>query len=194
MSEDGQVSPSKRGRGRPPGAGKKQHMAALPQRTSQRAPQIQWRARRTLDEIEETGRYYIDPATIPDGMDYQFKAVTVMGEEMREHQIRLARDGAWDPVPASRHPELMGKYLETDNPNQAIIIGGQILMERPMIYTQQAEAEARNKARNAVTGQFQSLGLGDKLGKGFEAMKPQVKRDYSVSAVPDDDIADAIAL
>lgn len=185
----------KRPRGRPPGSGKN-HLGALNQRTTQRVPQrqIEWRARRTLDEIEETGRYFIDPAIIPDGMDYQFKALTVMGEEMREHQIRLARDGAWDPVPASRHPELMGKYLDAENPQQAIIIGGQILMERPKIYTQQAEAENRAKARNAVSGQFKSLGLGEKLGKGFEAMKPQVKRDYSVQAVPDDDIADAVAI
>lgn len=194
MSEENQTSGNKRGRGRPPGVPKKQHMAALSQRSAQRAPAVKWRARRTLEEIEETGRYWIDPATIPDGMDYQYKALTVMGEEMREHQVRLARDGAWDPVPASRHPELMGKYLDVNNPKQQIEIGGQILMERPKIYTQQAEAEARNKARSAVTGQFNSLGLGDKLGKGFEAMKPQVKRDYSVSAVPDDDIADAIAL
>jgi hypothetical protein len=189
--ENAQNEP-KRGRGRP----RKNHIGALEQRSSQRVPQrqIEWRARRTLDEIEESGRYFIDPAIIPDGMDYQFKALTVMGEEMREHQIRLARDGAWDPVPASRHPDLMGKYLDKNDPAQAIIIGGQILMERPKIYSQQAEAENRQKARDAVTGQFKSLGLGEKLGKGFEAMKPQVKRDYSVQAVPDDDVADAVAL
>lgn len=190
-------SAPKRGRGRPAGS-TKQHAGALPQRTTQRTParQIEWRARRTIDEMENTGRYYIDPASIPDGMDYQFKVMSVYGDEqlVREHQISLARDGAWDPVPAHRHPDLMGKFLDKNDPNQAIIIGGQILMERPKIYSQQAEAENRQKARTAVTGQFQSLGLGEKLGKGFEAMKPQVKRDYSVQAVPDDDIADAIAL
>ncbi len=195
-----ETAPKKRGRPALTPEQKEERAAlragSLPQRTSQREPQraVAWRSRRTLEEIEETGRYFIDPDTIPEGMDYQFKALTVMGEEMREHQIRLARDGAWDPVPASRHPELMGKYLDKQDPNQAIIIGGQILMERPKIYTQQAEAEEHAKARGAVVGQFKSLGIGDKLGRGFEAMKPQVKRDYSVSAVPDDDIADAVAL
>lgn len=170
----------------------KSGIGVLPQRTTQRMEQRpKWRARRTIEEIEETGRYYIDPSSIPDGMDYQFKALTVMGEEMREHQIRLARDGAWDPVPASRHPELMGKYLDKLDPNQAIIIGGQILMERPKVYSQQAQAENDRAARSRVSNHFQSLGLND--GGGPPKMKPQVKRDYSVQAVPDDDAADATA-
>lgn len=186
------IDSSRRGPGRPP----KQNAGTLSQRSSQREPQraISWRARRTLEEIEETGRYYIDPSSVPDGMDYQFKALTCMGEELREHQIRLARDGAWDPVPAARHPELMGKYLDINDPTQAIIIGGQILMERPKIYSQQADAENLAKARERVSSQFMSLGLGEKLGKGFEAMKPQVKRDYSVQAVPDDDAPDVAQL
>lgn len=187
MSDEGLIENPKRGPGRPP-----KNAGALPQRTSQRAPAraIEWRARRTIDEMENTGRFYVDPDTIPDGMDYQWKVLSVYGDEQitREHQISLARDGAWDPVPASRHPELMGKFLEQDNPSQAIIIGGQILMERPRIYSQQAEMETRKKASNAITGQFQSLGIGDKLGRGFQAMKPQVSQDFSVhvQAVPDD--------
>ena len=191
--EEGTQTPKRRGR--PPGSGKKNNMATLPQRPTQRDPQrLQWRARRTLEEVEDTGRYYVDPDMIPDGMDYQWKVMSVLGDEqiVREHQIRLARDGAWDPVPAHRHPEMMGKFLDKADPNQAIIIGGQILMERPKIYSQQAQAENEKAARSRVSNHFQSLGLND--GGGPPKMKPQVKRDHSVQVVPDDDVADAIAI
>jgi hypothetical protein len=159
-------------------------------RTQQRIDQRvkEWRPRRTIADIEEDGRYYIDPATIPEGMSYEWKSLTAMGEELREHQIRLARDGAWDAVPASRHPEIMGKYLEVNNPNQAIIIGGQILMERPASYTVAAQAENDRRAVERVKNHFQSLGLSD--GSGPPKMKPSIKRDYSVQAVPDDDMAE----
>lgn len=190
MSDNSLPSEQKRGRGRPPGSGKL-HAGALPQRTTQRETQrVQWRARRTLDEIENTGIYYVDPDSIPDGMDYEWKSVTIYGDEqiLRDHQIRLARDGAWDPVPAHRHPEMMGKFLDKENPQQAIIVGGQMLMERPRIYTQQAQAEELAKAKGALTGQMESLGLGERLGKGFRAMKPQVHTDYSLS-VPENDEA-----
>lgn len=188
MEDNTQPSP-KRPRGRPP-----KNAGVLAQRIGQREPQraVAWRARRTIEEIEETGRYFIDANEIPDGMDYQWKSMTVMGEEMREYQVRLARDGAWDPVPASRHPNIMGKYLDKEDAAQAIIIGGQILMERPRIYSQQAEQENLRAARGRVSQHFKSLGLND--GGGPPKMKPQVKRDHSVQVVPDDDVADAVAI
>lgn len=175
---------TRRGPGRPP-------KARMAQRSEQRLPQQVegWRARRSIEEIEETGRYTIDPSMIPDGMNYQWKRLSVLGQEDREHQVQCARDGAWDAVPANRHPEIMGKYLEAENPNQAIVIGGQILMERPMVYSLEAREEEDRKAKGRVSDQFASLGLTEERG-GAPRMKPQVKRDYSVQAVPDDDAPD----
>jgi len=169
----------------PPAA---QNKVRPPQRPAQRA--VNWRPRRSIQEIEETGRYYVEPEKIPDGMDYEWKAVTCVGLELREHQVRLARDGAWDPVPSSRHPEIVGKFLNKENPDEAIVIGGMMLMERPKQYTDESRAENYRSARARVENHFESLGIGSVAGA--PPAKPTVKRDYStVQLVPDDDKAEA---
>jgi len=81
----------------------------------------------------------------PDGWDYQWKMKLLMGEEQHAYAVELARNG-WEPVPLSRHPDLMpvgwsGTTIEVD---------GLILMERPKIFTDEARAEEQRAAREAV--------------------------------------------
>lgn len=170
---------TRRGPGRPKGYS--------PQRSTQRLPQraAGWAARRPEAEREGISKFAIPAEIIPDGMEYEYKVLTVLGETMRDQQVSYERDGAWRPVPANRHPELLGKFLDKDNPEQAIINGGQILMERPRVYSDDAREEEKIKADSRLNNQFESLGLKDK--EGPPRMRPMVKRDYSVQAVPDDD-------
>ena len=44
----------------------------------------------------------------PDGWTYEWKRKTVMGWEDPAYMSNLMRTG-WEPVPSSRHPELMAK-------------------------------------------------------------------------------------
>ena len=81
----------------------------------------------------------------PDGWDYQWKMRTCMGEEFHSYQVELARNG-WEPVPLSRHPELMPQGWS----GETIEVEGLVLMERPKVFTDEArEMEARS-AREAV--------------------------------------------
>lgn len=150
---------------------------------SQRA--ANWRPRRTIEEIEELGRYYVDPTKIPEDMSYEWKALTCWGAELRDHQVRLVRDGAWEPVPSSRHPEIVGQFADKEHPDTPLVIGGMMLMERPKHYTEESRAEDDKRAFERVSGHFEALGLSERGGP--PPMKPTVKRDYSVQAVPDDD-------
>ena len=81
----------------------------------------------------------------PNGFDYQWKLKSVMGQDDidRIRQIELA---GWEPVPLSRHPELMPKGWKGDT----IEVGGLVLMERPMLFTEEARDEEKRAARDAI--------------------------------------------
>ena len=61
-------------------------------------------------------------------------------------QIRQDELNGWEAVPLSRHPELMPRNWQ----GNTIEVGGLVLMERPLIFTQEAREEERRNARDAV--------------------------------------------
>lgn len=81
----------------------------------------------------------------PQGWDYQWKLKSVLGQDdidrIRQHEM-----SGWEPVPLSRHPEMMPKGWS----GATIEVGGLVLMERPMMFTDEARAEERRAAREAV--------------------------------------------
>jgi len=81
----------------------------------------------------------------PDGFDYQWKLKSVMNQDDID-RIRQNEMNGWEPVPLSRHPELMPRGWKGDT----IEVGGLVLMERPMLFTQEAREEERRAARDAV--------------------------------------------
>ena len=126
-----------------------------------------------------TNEYYIELGIIPDGWSYEWKTRTVLGAEDPAHQVALARKG-WEIVPASRHPELMPigyKGVE-------ITRKGMVLMERPLVITEEANRKALLMARtqmrdkeaqltNAKGGEFDRTNKGDplvKISKKYEAI------------------------
>ena len=150
-----------------------------PQRTS---PKIDWRPMQ--DDGDEDLRFVVPQEVIPPGMDWQFKRYSSLALVDTEYQSDIARRGAWDPVPHEAWPEKLGRF---GKPGEAIIVGGLILMQRPMAYTEKSKAKERAKAQSAVGDHFKSLALPD---GAFPKAKVNVKMDYSTQLVPEDDAAE----
>lgn len=129
-----------------PEAAQREEMRADPQ-TEMRAEDPRAEAERIAREwfghLDSLGphkdKYYVDPSKIPDGWSYEWRTYTVVGKENPQYQVQLQR-GAWRPVMANRHPELMPKGYEG-----AVLIDGMMLMERPKAITDfQKERDRRD--------------------------------------------------
>jgi hypothetical protein len=137
-------------------------------REPQRAPQ-----RRVIYTGENRFKY--DDSRRPAGVAYAWKRVTMAGQEDTEHQILCEMNG-WKPVPANRHPELMGPRA-TDQP---IIRGGQMLMEQPEEWAQESRMLEEFTAKQTLEQQVQRYGLQGRRGAGS---KGGVAR--SMEAIPE---------
>lgn len=123
--------------------------------------------------------FFVDSGIIPDGWSYEWKMKTVLGAEDPAHQVALQRKG-WEIVPVSRHPEMMPLGYT----GVVIIRKGMVLMERPLVITEEARAAENRRARLQVRakeeqlsaakpGEFERSHKGDsmaKIKKGYEAM------------------------
>lgn len=107
-----------------------------------------------------TDEFYIDPALIPEGWDYNWKTKTVWEKDNPSYDVTLARTG-WAPVPASRHPELM----PVGYTGNTILRKGQILMERPMEITRHVMDMDVARARKQV--RVREDQLNSRLGADF---------------------------
>lgn len=90
-------------------------------------------------------KFHIDKADIPDGMSYQWIAVTILGAEQRNTVAAFNQNG-WEPVDMSRYP---GRY----GPEKAhghIIIDGLGLYERPEELTEEARGEEITAAKELI--------------------------------------------
>ena len=88
-------------------------------------------------------KYWAPPP--PDGWDYQWRLKAVLGKDEID-QIRQDELNGWEAVPLSRHPELMPRNWQ----GNTIEVGGLVLMERPLVFTQEAREEEKRAAREAV--------------------------------------------
>jgi hypothetical protein len=105
---------------------------------------------------------------IPPGWEYQWCAVTVVGnsEILMDQNLMMAENG-WRPVPADRHT---GRFMPAGHTG-SIIRGGQMLMERPAQLCDEARAEDVRNARQLISDRNDALKLsGVKKGmpEGFE--------------------------
>lgn len=102
---------------------------------------------------EGTDEFYIDPAIIPDGWSYEWKRETVLGQPDPSYQVSLAHRG-WEPVPASRHPELVPPgWTGAHIPRK-----GCLLMERPLEITDAVRQQDNRRAREQVRQKEAQLG------------------------------------
>jgi hypothetical protein len=88
-------------------------------------------------------KYWAPPP--PAGFDYQWRLKAVLGKDEID-QIRQDELNGWEAVPLSRHPELMPR----DWKGNTIEVGGLVLMERPLIFTEEAREAEKRAAREAV--------------------------------------------
>lgn len=146
MSEEIMDSTAPR-RGRPPMAGR--HAQGEEQRSDQREPV---RGAERLQRVKNRDdRYSIDPSRIPRGMTYQWVAQSVLGDkDVTRGQYIDQMQQHWKPVPANRHPEVFG----FDAGEEAGVIRGLVLCERPDYLTQEAETENRQAAKAQVATQM----------------------------------------
>ena len=119
-------------------------------RAAKRAAELREHLGGSMDEGHD--QFYIDPAIIPDGWTYEYKRLEVLGKPDPSYQVTLRRNG-WEPVPASRHPELMPPGWS----GETIIRDGMILMERPKEITDEIKARDARLAREQVRAKEQQL-------------------------------------
>lgn len=137
------------------------------QRAGQRVP-----VRGPITIRTARNRFDLDLTKRPQGMTYEWKALTVMGQENTEGMVTAEING-WEPVPAERHPEIMGRRAQVGAHIQR---GGQILMERPIEITRESKLIDQAEAANQLTSQLASLKLighraaGKGIKKNFEPM------------------------
>jgi len=128
--------------------------------------------------VEPSDKYYIDPASIPEGWCYQWCTHTIYGQENPTYQVQLAREG-WEPVPASRHPEMM----PLGSTSQTIIRDGMMLMQIPKEIVDERRMAEYRKARMQVRAKEEQLS-GAPAGT-FERDAPKVKKSYSPVQIPE---------
>jgi hypothetical protein len=153
-------------------------MAQAPFRPIQRSQQrVQ---QRPLVIRTGSNRFEFDRDMIPGGMCYEWKRKTMFGAEDVENLINLDQNG-WVPVPADRHPELMGRRATVGG---EIVRGGLILMERPEEISEEARELDTFAARSQVAQQIQRLGLEGKRAAG-KGIKTSYDHPDAPNVVPD---------
>lgn len=153
------------------------HRPAMRQTMREEDPRVR-AARRAAELREHIGdgdegidEFYVDLSIIPPGWSYEWKRKITMGAEDPTYQVHLRKAG-WEPVPTSRHPELM----PLDGNYPIIERKGMVLMERPAEISDESRDRELRKARNQVrqkeaqlnsadSGQFERENKGQSLVK-----------------------------
>lgn len=132
--------------------------------------------------VDAADDFYIPADMIPDGWTYEWKRHSVYGKEDTTYYLQLRREG-WEPVPASRHPEMMPK----DAGNGPILRKGMILMECPAEIIDERRRAEQIRARNQVRHkEAQIAGTPDgTMTRDHARVQPQIKKSYEAMPIPD---------
>lgn len=106
-----------------------------------------------IDQPELSNEFDIPLNMIPQGWTYEWRRYSVLGKEDPQNMMEMNRLG-FEPVPASRHPELMPAGYA----GETIIKKGQILMERPSVLTDESRAREKLEADRTMADKKASLG------------------------------------
>ncbi len=121
-------------------------------------------------------KFHVDPRQIPDGWDYQWNTVSVLGstQEARSVSLQMQANG-WTPVPAERHPGVWTPVGYTGE----IVVDGNRLEERPKILSEEARYEDIMAARQLISDRNESLkltGVNKSLPSGMAPLKGAQRR------------------
>jgi hypothetical protein len=119
----------------------------------------------------------------PDGWTYEWKRHTIMNMEDPTYQTHLRRVG-WEPVPASRYPEMM----PVGAGDSAIMRKGMILMERPKEITDEVRQNEMRRARSQVKVKEQQLSNSPdgQFTRDHEQTKPRIKKSFEAMPIPEE--------
>jgi len=145
------------------------------ERAKRRAAEIKGHLTSTDDTTDE---FAIPPHIVPEGWTYEWKRKTVFGQEDSSYMMSQEARG-WEPVPASRHRNLMpeGHYNTIERK-------GMILMERPKEITDEAKRQDRARALNQVKNREQQLA--EAQAGEFARNKPTISKGYEPMAMPEE--------
>jgi hypothetical protein len=132
------------------------------------------------DMDDGTNEFPLPPS--PEGWTYEWKRKSVMGQEDPAHMTDLLRKG-WEPVPASRHPEMM----PSGNTYESVERKGMVLMERPTELVEEARMIERRRAMSQVRAkEAQLAGTPDgTMSRDDPRVSPKIKKGYEPMQIPD---------
>jgi hypothetical protein len=162
--------------GRPPGVKNKPKPSSGEEVAPKKAKAVRIDPARQAAVEEESDMLYVPPEIIPDGMRYNWKTLSVYGQQQSRRFGRFQTTG-WEPVPASRHPGLFTPlgyegFIEYD---------GLVLMEKPEHMCLQTEAREFEKARGQVRTKEQQLRGGDIRGVGFDTQHQSALKSNKIN-------------
>ena len=178
MTEPTQQAVTPRRAGRPRNADRiPEHISAQatahePERSP---PHVEARRTRQSRSTVNEDPFHIPLEEIPEGSSYEWKRFSVNGQEDPFYLANMRRQG-WEPVDPKRHPNWVPPGYNLPN----IIKGGQILMERPIELTLEAQAEQRSLAKQQMREAEQRLGMTpkDTLTRQHKGIEPRVVNEY----------------
>ena len=157
-------------------------MARISDRGGDRVDERQTRKVR-MGNASRSNRFAINFDLIPPGMTLEWKRMTIMGQEDRHNQVQT-RLNAWEPVPHSQQPQILGHFA-IENPEQPIVVDGLMLMQRPTYLCEEAEDEVKLETEFKLGQQLASLKLSSREQIGAERTKI-ITRHGPASAQPVD--------
>ena len=145
----------------------------LPEHVEEHDPPRQ-RTRRRKATVNED-KFYIPIEEIPEGLSYEWKRWSVVGEH-NPFYIAQMREQGWEPVPPKRHPH----WVPPGYNEPHIIKDGMILMDRPMELTEEARREQRQLAKKQVKEAEQRLGHtgAGELTRDHPDVRPRISKEY----------------
>ena len=125
--------------------------------------------------------FFVDPSIIPEGWTYEWKRLSILGQEDATHQIHLARMG-WEAVPARRHPGMMPATWAKGTIERK----GMILMERPTEVIEEARRIQNKAAKDQVRAkEAQIAGTPDGTMTRDHAMaRPKINKSFEAVPIP----------
>ena len=130
------------------------------------------------DQPDYVDSFYVSPDWAPEGWVYQ-KVATHIALKENTYHVQAMQRGGWRPVMADRHPELMPEGY-----TGPIVQGGLMLMERPKILNDRAQArqtkENKDVLRNAEAKLYDTpANTAPRDDPGLAKLGVGVKRGYS---------------
>lgn len=187
-----EVSPVKRGPGRPPKAkpeGATQALSAASRHKMKAKPN--WEDADDLPDEGSPDRLRIDRSLIPEGMDLQWVTDSIFGQPQPQHRAEFEKRG-WTPV---HQEDFDGQFDGMFMPKGAegeIKIDGLVLMARPIELTIKARRLNKRQADEQVQIKEKALRGGDIPGVSLDSTHPnavktnRINKSYERINIPED--------